>query len=78
MIGGDFILLIFLIMLNLLIMVRRIPLVGVPISIFTIYMGVAFFMNIEASVIPANPFTTFLLTIIAVSALIANGMELKK
>lgn len=78
MIAGDFLLLIFLMVLCLVLIAKRIPLIGVPFGIFTFYISVAYFLELEATDIPANPFTTLLLTIFACCVLIAQGLELKK
>lgn len=76
MIGGEFILLIFLMLLNLLLIIRRVPLVGVPLGIFTFYMCVAYFINETSATIPANPYTTALLSIFAGAEIIAQSLEL--
>lgn len=76
MIGGEFILLIFLMMLNLLLIIKRVPLIGVPVGIFTFYMCVAYFINESVASIPANPYTTALLSIFAGAEIVAQSIEL--
>lgn len=75
---GELFLIVVLLIINIVMCAKRIPIAGVPISIFTIYMSLVYFINMTTDQIPANPYTTLLLTIVAICALMSNAMELAR
>lgn len=60
-----FILLILLMMINLILMFKSIPIFGIPIALFTIFFsGMYFVFDVD---IPANPITSIFVVFIAVA-----------
>ncbi len=78
MIGAEFVLLIFLILLNLLLIAKNVPIIGVPVGIFTVFISVVYFINLDTTYIPANPYMTALLTIFAIVTIFVNGADAVK
>lgn len=68
-----FVLSVIFLLINLVLMVRRVPLVGVPISIFTLYMGVVVFL--KDTTLPANPYYSLFILFIAVMNLLINAAD---
>lgn len=73
---GNFILLVILLMINLLLCAKRIPIVAFPLTILS--MALCMIVFIQDTNIPANPYTTLLLGIVAVCALVANALRVNQ
>lgn len=75
LLDGNFILAIIILMLCLIMCFKRVPIVGVPIALVSIFLCLGVFL--EDTAIPANPFFTVLVAVIALGALFANSLEIK-
>lgn len=54
---------------------KPVPIAGIPISILTVFICMTVFLFDDT--LPANPYFTVLIAIIAVSAMIVNGLKVK-
>lgn len=65
-----FIVAIIFLFFNFILIVKRVPLISLPIAIFTIYITVMVFL--KDTTIPANPYFSFFIILIAVINLLSN------
>jgi hypothetical protein len=70
MIDNMFVLMLLLLMINLILIFKSVPIFGIPIAIFTIFFsGMYFIFDVD---IPANPVTSTFLIFIAVASIYMN------
>jgi len=72
----SFIVAVLLLFINLIFVIRPLPLLAIPIGIFTVYMVSQVFMS--DITLPVQPFFSFFLLMIASICVLANGLSLKE
>jgi len=63
-------------MFNFILIFKKIPILSFTVSIFTIVISVLYFLTDEY--IPANPYFTLFILMIAVISLLMNGISLQE
>lgn len=71
-----FIVAVLLIFLNLFFAIKRLPVIGIPIAILTIYISATKFL-IDTT-IPVNPLFTILVVLFAIGNIFANALDMNK
>lgn len=74
MVGEVLIVEILFLFINLILLVKRLPLLGIPVPIFTVYIGAIYFLP-DTTLSFNKIFVAFIL-LIATLALIANAMDM--
>lgn len=72
----NFVFMVLLLFVNLIFIIKPIPLIAFPVALFSFYMGAIIFLY--DSSIPSNPYSTVFFVLICVCNILANSLSLRE
>jgi len=71
-----FVLAILFLFLNLLFVFKRVPIMAIPVGIFTVYVIAMVFIG--SSELPAQPYFSFFILMVTAINILINGLDIKE